>query len=167
MTRLTSLLAGFAIMAGCAFALPASADPETASKRITVQAAFEDVFQDLQDAIVNRGLVIDYVGNTDKMLERTSAAVGSVTESGSGSPYKHAKYLVFCSAKLTHAAVSATPLAISICPYVVFAFETKAKPGMVTVGFRRPLPGPSKRTQKAYAAIEGLMAEIIAEAAEQ
>jgi hypothetical protein len=164
MRSLASLVLSLTLLTGLAFATTAAADPQTASKRITIEAAFEDVFQDLQDAIVNRGLVIDYVGNTDKMLERTSKAVGSVTEAGSGSPYKHAKYLVFCSSKLTHEAVSATPLALSICPYVVFAFELKSKPGEVTVGFRKPIPGPSLRTKKAYGAIENLMTEIITEA---
>ncbi len=43
----------------------------------TVEADFEDVLTDLQDTIINKGLVIDYVGNVDNMLERTAKAVGS------------------------------------------------------------------------------------------
>lgn len=72
--------------------------------------------------------------------------------------------LSFCSAKLTHAAVSATELALSICPYGIFACETKAKPGQITVGFRRPLPAPSKLTREAYGETQALMTDIITEA---
>ena len=125
---------------------------------------FEDVWKDLKDAVVNRGLVIDYVGHVDKMLERTSGAAQSVTASGSQSPYLHARYLQFCSSKLTHASVSANPYNLSICPYVVFAFEAKTKPGEIIVGFRRPIPGPSKLTRTAFAKIEALLEGIAKEA---
>ena len=42
----------------------------------TVEANFAQVFQDLQDEVVNKGLVIDYIGHVDTMLERTSEASG-------------------------------------------------------------------------------------------
>ena len=97
-------------------------------------------------------------------LERTSEAAGSVTEEGAKSPYKHAKYVQFCSAKLTHEAVSASPLNIGICPYVTFVIESRAEPGKITVGYRRPIPGPSKKTKKAFAKIDALLDEISKEA---
>jgi len=125
---------------------------------------FEDVWQDLKDAVINRGLVIDYVGQVDKMLERTSTVANSVTVTGSQSPYLHAKYLQFCSSKLTHAAVSANPYNLAICPYVVFAFEVKTKPGEIIVGYRRPVAGPSKRTRAAVTKIDTLLDGIVKEA---
>ncbi|MGI9406714.1 MAG: DUF302 domain-containing protein [Hyphomicrobiaceae bacterium] len=130
------------------------------------QGDFGDVLQDVKDAIINRGLVIDYIGHVDKMLERTSKTVGSVTAAGSKSPFLHAKYLQFCSAKLTHESVSANPYNLAICPYVVFVFEAKSQPGQVVIGYRRPIPGPSKRTQKAFGEIEQLLQSIAKEAAE-
>jgi uncharacterized protein (DUF302 family) len=129
------------------------------------QGEFTEVLQDLQDAIVNRGYVIDFIGHVDMMLERTSQAAGSVTSEGVKSPYKNAKVLQFCSAKLTHEAVSANPLSIGICPYVTFVIETKAEPGKITVGYRRPISGPSKASKKAFAKIEALLDEISKEAA--
>ncbi|MEM9029124.1 MAG: DUF302 domain-containing protein [Pseudomonadota bacterium] len=131
---------------------------------MSVEAAFEDVVFDIKDAIVNRGLVIDYTGHVDKMLERTSKAVGSETAAGSKSPYLHAKYFQFCSAKITHEVVSANALNLAICPYVVFAYELKSKPGTVHVGFRRPIADPSRRSQAALAKVEALLLEIIKEA---
>ena len=142
----------------------ASADP--GYKHYSKKGAFEDVFQDLKDVIINRGLVIDYVGHIDTMLKRTAKAAGSVTDSGQASPYVNAKYLHFCSAKLTHNAVSANPFNLAICPYVVFIFEAQAEPGKVVVGYRRPLPGPSKRSREAFAAIEKLLDGIVKEAVE-
>ncbi len=130
-----------------------------------VEGEFEDVLFDLTSAIVDRGLVIDYTGHIDKMLERTADAVGSTTEYGSRSPYANAKYMHFCSAKLTHAVVSANPLNLAICPYVMFAFETKARPGIVTVGYRRPIADRSRLSTKALADVESLLGEIVSEVA--
>lgn len=142
---------------------PAAATEAKTQVYFEKEAAFLDVFQDLQDAIVNRGLIVDYVGHIDQMLERTSKASGSVTETGSRSPYLAAKYVQFCSAKLTHESVSANPYNIAVCPYVIFAFEPKDKPGHVVVGYRRPVPGPSKLTKKAFAKIEELLLSIVKE----
>ena len=127
---------------------------------------FDDVLFDLQNAIIDRGLVIDYTGHVQTMLERTSEAVGSVTPGGSKTPYVEAKYLQFCSAKLTHEVVSANPLNIAICPYVVFIFELKSDPGNIHVGYRRPIAGPSRLTRKAVEKVEALLAEIVAETVE-
>ena len=142
----------------------ASAIEKKGFKHYTKQGNFEEVFQDLQDTVVNRGLVIDYTGHVDTMLERTSEAAGSVTKTGNKSPYLHAKYIQFCSAKLTHEAVSANPYNLAICPYVVFAFEAHADPGKIVVGYRRPLPGPSLMTKEAFAKIDNFLEEIVKEA---
>ena len=133
----------------------------------STKGEFQVVLQDLQDAIIGRGLVIDFTGHVDVMLERTSKTVGSVTEGGIKSPYLAAKYLQFCSAKLTHEAVSANPFNLAICPYVVFAFEARAEPGKIVVGFRRTLPGPSKSSRKAFGKVEALLDGISREATGQ
>ena len=127
-------------VASTALSGPQAAAAEKGYKHYTKKGAFEDVLQDLKDVIINRGLVIDYVGNVNSMLERTAKAAGSVTETGKPTPYVDAKYLQFCSAKLTHAAVSANPFNLAICPYVIFIFEAQSDPGKVVIGYRRPLP---------------------------
>lgn len=127
----------------------------------TVPAAFEDVFADLQDTVINRGLVIDFVGHVDDMLTRTSAAAQSITESGAKSPYLHAKYIQFCSSKLTHKAVSADPQNLAICPYIVYLYEARSKPGKVTIGYRPPVFGPSKRSGKIKVEVNDYLKSII------
>ena len=113
---------------------------------------------DLSDVIVNRGLVVDYTGHVGKMLERTSGATGGK------SPYLGARYLQFCSAKLSQAAMQADPDNLAICPYVVFAYELKSEPGTARVGYRRPIAGQSRASREAIAAVEKLLDDIIGEA---
>lgn len=130
-----------------------------------ISAGFDDVFAELQDVVVNKGLVIDLVGHVDKMIERTAGVTKSVTEAGSKSPYKSAKYILFCSAKLTQRAVSASPENLGICPYIVFAYETKAEPGVTRVGYRQPILGASRTTKKVTKEINAFLQSIIDETA--
>ena len=153
----------FASLAMVALAALATAQP-VGKKHFSTEGSFEDVFQDLKDAIINRGLKIDYVGHVDKMLERTSKVAGSVTESGAKSPYRHAKYLNFCSAKLTHESVSANAYNLAVCPYTLFIFEAHARPGTVVVGYRQPQAGPSRLSKAAFAKIGNLLTAIAKEA---
>jgi uncharacterized protein (DUF302 family) len=131
----------------------------TGHKTTSIKGNFEDILFELSGAIVNKGFVIDYTGHVDSMLSRTSGAVGEK------SPYKNAKYILFCSAKLTNAAVTADPSNMAICPYVIFAYETAADAGTVHVGYRRPIGAKSKASQTALAKIEELLDEIVQSAA--
>ena len=153
------------VVAGFGFAAGALADETDGYKAYIKDGTFDDVLFELNNAIVDRGLVVDYTGHLGAMLERTSEAVGSVTPAGSKSPYLKAKYLQFCSAKLTHEVVSANPLNIAICPYVVFIFELKSDPGKIHVGYRKPIAGPSRLTRRATAKVEALLDDITKEAA--
>lgn len=133
-------------------------------KAVQTKGDFDTVFVDLQDAIINKGYTIDYIGHFNQMLKRTSKAVGSVTEKGSPSPYKNARFMQFCSAKLTHEAVSANPQNIMICPYVVFIYEENSNPGVIHIGYRRPVAGPSKRTRKVFEKIETMLTSVLNDA---
>ena len=99
----------------------------------TKKAGFEDVKFDLTNAITNRGLVIDSNGNVGRMLDRTGADVGSTKPI-----YKAAEYFAFCSAKVSREIMEADPKNLAFCPFVMFVYETAAKPGEVVVGYRRP-----------------------------
>ena len=108
---------------------------------------FEDVFQDLQDAIVNQGLVIDYIGHVNKMLERTASVSSQNTGSATKTPYLNAKYVLFCSSALTHEAVGLKPQNLATCPFVIFVYQTYERPDRVAIGYRNPemgMPGPTR-----------------------
>lgn len=157
----------FTALLGFATTFIASADSHgsTGYSINKINAGFDDVFAELQDVLINKGLVIDLVGNVDKMIERTADVTKSITESGSKSPYKSAKYVLFCSAKLTQKAVSASPENLGICPYIVFAYETKAEPGVTRVGYRQPISGASRTTQKVTREVDAFLQSIIDETA--
>ncbi len=163
MKRFLIVLGAFAF-AGLCLAGGAGAESAAGYKSYIKAGQFEDVLFELNNAIVDRGLVVDHTGHLQTMLERTSEAVGSITPGGSKTPYIEAKYMQFCSARLTHEVVSANPLNIAICPYVVFIFELKSDPGKIHVGYRRPIAGPSRLTRKAVAKVESLLDEITKEA---
>jgi uncharacterized protein (DUF302 family) len=145
---------------------PASRADDLGFSEVTKRGKYEETREDLKNAIVNRGYVVDYTGQFNKMLERTSEAVGSVTAAGAKSPYKDAEFMQFCAAKLTHEAISASPQNIANCPYVLYVYELGSEPGVIHVGYRKPVAGPSKGSREAVSKIEALLGEIIKEAAQ-
>jgi len=130
-----------------------------------VEAKYEDVRSDLENAIINRGFVIDHVGQLNAMLERTADVVADGLPKGMASPYKNAEYLQFCPVKLTHEAVRASPLAIANCPVSIFVFETAAEPGKIRVGYRHPPETASSELRAVNERLVGLLDAIAKEAA--
>jgi len=122
------------------FSLPApvarSADYELYSTR----GGFADVRQDLEDAIINRGYVIDFKGAIGTMLARTRNDVGS-----SKKLYKNAEFLIFCSAKLSRATMEADPHNIAFCPYAMVVYELSKSPGTIYVSHRNLKSSGSKQ----------------------
>ena len=154
MSYLTRTSATLAVLTGLTG--PALADP---IRTYAAKGSYEDVKFELGNAIVGRGLVIDFTGNLGAMLARTGADVGSTKPL-----YKSAEYMTFCSAKLSRDMMEADPLNIGLCPYVVFIFESADKPGQVTVGYRRPEARGSATSSKAIAAIDALLDQIAKDA---
>jgi uncharacterized protein (DUF302 family) len=95
-------------------------------------ATYEDVRTDLESAIINEGLKIDYTGNIAGMLQRTGPDVGS-----NQPVYQNAEFFTFCSAKLSRAMMEADPANMAQCPYVVFMYQRAATVKEVTVGYRK------------------------------
>lgn len=126
-----------AAMIAATWSMPTSAQDRVTS--YTTTSAFADVAADLEDAIINRGYVVDYHGLIGDMLKRTAADVGS-----SVALYKDAEFFQFCSAVVSRTAMEADIENIAFCPYVLFVYEPEAAPGSVTVGFRRLPDGPGR-----------------------
>jgi Domain of unknown function DUF302 len=148
-----SLLVAVPVLA----ALPAGADEV---RTYTTHAALADVLTDLEQAVIGRGLTVDVRGDMAAMLARTGAAVGDTS-----AVYRGARFIGFCSAKLSRAMVEADPANVAFCPYVIFAYEAVQKPDEVTVGYRRPQStGGSEATVAALASIDALIDGVIREA---
>ena len=111
--------------------------------------SFDDATFSVESAIINRGLVIDYVSHTGEMLERTARDVGSDTKL-----FEAADIFVFCSAVLSRKVMEADPMNIAQCPYGIFVADRK---GQVMVGYRNYPDGPMQEVQT-------LLDEIVREA---
>ncbi|EAV43878.1 hypothetical protein SIAM614_12158 [Stappia aggregata IAM 12614] len=127
-----------------------------------VSAAFDDVRFDLENAIVNHGLVIDYVSHIGDMLDRTSEDVG-----GKKQIFVNAQTMLFCSANLSRKVMEADAANIAYCPYSVFVFETPDQPGSVTVGYRHLDETGSEASKAAIGEVNALLDAIAKEATGQ
>ncbi len=152
MKYLCRLVAGLALVG--LSATPSLAQSEV--KTHQTEAAFADVIADLEDAVVNRGYVVDYHGYIGEMLKRTASDVGA-----SKPLYRNAEFIQFCSAVVSRGAMETDVANIAFCPYVLFAYETEADPEKTVVGYRS-LPSGGGRDE-----VNTLLDEIAAEAAGQ
>ena len=110
---------------------------------------FEDATFAVEDAIISRGLVIDYRSHVGDMLNRTGADVGSDVKI-----FDHADIFLFCSAVVSRQVMEADPGNIVHCPYAIYVTD---RDGVVSVGFRDYPDGPMQ-------AVEDLLTEIAEEA---
>jgi uncharacterized protein (DUF302 family) len=129
-------------------------------KTYMVKGAFDEVAFDVESTIVDRGLVIDMKGDVGGMLQRTGKDVGAGKEI-----YVGAKYFTFCSAVLSRKMMEADAATMGFCPYSIFVYETKAKPGEVVVGYRRTTGGDSKAAGAALSEVDTWLDGIVREAA--
>lgn len=127
----------------------------------TITRAYSDVRIDLQNAIINQGLTIDYNGKLGDMLKRTAKDVGA-----KGDLYIDAEYFTFCSSRLSRKMMEADPVNMGLCPYMMFLYERVGNEGKVTVGYKEmPMRG-DEGSQKALTEINTLLEAILQETAE-
>lgn len=93
--------------------------------------SFEDATFGTREAIIGRGLNIDYVSHVGEMLARTKDDVGGTTDL-----FANAEIYVFCSASISRKVMEADPMNIAHCPYNIFVIETPGEDGKVYVGHR-------------------------------
>jgi hypothetical protein len=157
MQRVSTLIAAvFAILVASGIAAESRSDVRI----YAVKDTFENVKQDVLDAIIKRGLVVDYTAHVGSMLARTAKDVGA-----SKTIYSDAETVQFCSATLSRRTMEADPANIAFCPYVIFIYALPGSPGMTTVGYR-PLPsGGSKESRAAIVAVNALLDGIVRAAA--
>lgn len=148
-----------AALLAAAWLLPGAARADDV-KVVKTKAAFADVKQDVADAIINRGFVIDYNAKIGNMLTRTREDVGSPKKI-----YNNAESVQFCSAVLSRKMMEADPATISLCPYVIFYYERADRPGTVYVGYRELDDDYADAAEPVIEAVNKLLNEIIKEAA--
>jgi len=122
--KMRLLATGFALI----LALPAAAD---GFFTVDVQADYEDVVFNVEQAITNQGLVIDHVSHIGEMLSRTMGDVGSKKEL-----FTNAQVFSFCSATVSREVMEAKLRNIQFCPYGVYVYQSAEEGAPVTVGYR-------------------------------
>jgi len=163
---LKEVVCASALFVGGAALLPpvAAVAAEEMIKVYTKAGKFTDVDENLREAILKRGFVIDYVGELNKMLTRTASDTGTVTSGGKLSPFKNAHFLQFCPSRLTHEAVNTNPVGIANCPIAIFIYELEHEPGKVHVGYRTPVSVASKKSTEVNNKLKAVLADIAKEA---
>lgn len=115
---------------------PVAADGITSYK---VDGTFEDATFAVENAIIGRGLVIDYVSHVGAMLTRTAEDVGSDVEL-----FEDADVFLFCSATASRSVIEAELMNIAYCPYGIFVADAG---GDVMIGFRNFPEGAMQKIQ--------------------
>ena len=146
-----------------ALAAPAAADDNRGLLMVfKTKAKYEDVKEDVANAIGKRGLVVDYTGHIGAMLDRTAKDVGATKKI-----YARAEALQFCSATLSRKMMEADPTNITHCPYVIVVYSLAADPGTVYVAYRRPQIGGSPASQAALKEVGEMLRDIVRDATKQ
>ena len=128
------ILSATVLVAACAPSKPAA--PATSVVRYSAEAGFDSVRDDLQNAIIAKGLVIDNNSFIASMLERTGKDVGSTKAIYTGG---HGQAFSFCSAATSRKTMEADAHNIAFCPYTLVVYSTAAEPKKVYVAYRRPV----------------------------
>ena len=124
-----------------------------------VRGRYDDVLEDVRQAIIARGMVIGAVSHVVEMLERTGKDLGN------GKPiYGAGEVQLFCSAVLSRKAMEDDARNIIFCPYGIAVWTKVEAPGMVFVGFRRADPRGSPGAVATLKEIETLLDAIAQEA---
>lgn len=105
----------------------------------TFDGSFEDAAFALENAIVGKGLVVDYVTHTGDMLARTGEDVGSDVKL-----FEAADVYLFCSAVVSRKVMEANPMNLAFCPYGIFVAE---RDGEVMLGYQNYPDGEMQEVQ--------------------
>jgi uncharacterized protein (DUF302 family) len=138
-----------ALFLGLSFAFAPLAATAQDAVTFDYPGSFDDASFAIENAIINRGLVIDYTSHVGDMLNRTGADVGATEEL-----FDNAQIFLFCSAAVSRRVMEADPMNIVHCPYGIFIAEMD---GTVTIGHRDYPDGPMQE-------VEALLDAIILEA---
>ncbi|MDP1537847.1 MAG: hypothetical protein Q8L95_11750 [Burkholderiales bacterium] len=146
-----TLLAPYSLLAGAADPVPVV--------RYAVEGKYENVRDDLINAINSRGLVIDQNSHVGKMLDRTGKDLGA-TKKIFGDD--QAQAFSFCSAVISRKTMEADPHNIVFCPYTILLYSTVAEPKKVYLSYRRPQSAGGSAASKAALKEVGTLLDGIA-----
>ncbi len=123
-----------------------------------VEAEYQDIRDDLLDAVKGKGLNIAGVFHASEMLNNTKSVFNFRRNI-----YKNAEIIEFCSAGISHDISRANPLNILLCPFKIAVFNLEKDPKKVYVVWATP-EAIDEKSKKGIARIQGLISSIIEDA---
>ncbi len=122
------------------------------------QGEFDDIKEDIEMAITDRGLLVSGTLHISDMLNRTGADLGYQKP-----VYHRAESIEFCSASVSHLMVSSHPANAAICPFTIAVYSLSADPEKVYLVFRRIyLAGEAqKATQVIFELMDSIVRDVI------
>ena len=143
-------------------ALLAGATDTAPMVRYSVEGKYDNVRDDLINAITGRGLVIDHNSHVAKMLDRTGKDLGTTKKifgDDQGQTFS------FCSAVVSRKTMEADPHNILFCPYTIALYTSVGEPKKVYLAYRRPQRADDSAASKAaLKEVEALLDGIAREA---
>lgn len=97
------------------------------------QGVFNDIKEDLELAIADRGLQVSGTLHISDMLQRTGKDLGYPK-----SVYSKAESIEFCSASVSHLMVSTHPANAVICPFTIAVYILSDEPETIYIAYRKP-----------------------------
>lgn len=137
-------------------------DPVTsASEPVAVYKSsepYEDVRDNLEMAITDRGMLITSTLHISDMLERTAADTGLEKKL-----YEKAESLEFCSILMSYRMSVAHPANMATCPLTISIYQAAGDPEHTYVAYRRAkLLGDAAAVQKALDdMLEGIVSDAL------
>jgi len=125
----------------------------------TVTGEYEQIWEDLQSALSDRGLVVSSISHIGDMLVRTGQSF-----EGAKKIFSQARGLVFCSAVLSRTMMETNPHFIAFCPYQITVYSLPGQEGTVYLSYRRLIwnnDNDREPLEKIEQLLDGLVSEVI------
>jgi len=153
-------LSALLLLTAALLSIPAwSSDDEPPVVVYPASAEFDEVVENIQLAITDRGMLVSGTLHVQDMLARTGVDLGFPEDI-----YLKAQAVEFCSALMSHRMIAADPRNLVICPFTIAAYVLTEEPEQAYVAYRRQvLAGESAEVS---AAVRTMLDEIARDAAE-
>jgi len=135
------------------------ADPDPVIIRV-VTGDYDQVWEDLQNALSDRGLTVSSVSHVGDMLERTGRAITRQKKI-----FARARVMEFCSAILSRRMMESNPHYIAFCPFQIMVYSLPEDENRIYPAHRRLLWQNDSGTQP-LDAVENLLDALINEVVE-